>query len=124
MTECSAATSGRRIGLDETFDHVARGSEIVTILDEFIAAERWLYNGDDVNRFAFALAQPARYLQFLEFIIPRHAELCVEQMAATRKLMDEPRGKRELTPEELEEMRRQGERQQRIIMDHESFVRM
>jgi hypothetical protein len=93
----------------------------VNVFVDFISRERRLYDGDDNNRVSFALAQPARYLQYLEFILPHHAELCAQQMAAFRKLTAEPSGTRELSQEEVEEIHRQAECQSRILMDSEAF---
>lgn len=94
------------------------GSEI----SKFIGLERDRYAGIDDNRFAFSLAQPARYLGFIETIMGRYAESSYEFMTSIRSLQSSvSKGSRELTANDIKQLEANAKLAQLVHLEIESF---
>lgn len=99
-------------------------SEMVDRFISFIVAERELYNSHNNNRVAISLGQIGRYLQFVEITRSRYILASKEVAEQFRKRVEEARqksGKRKLTPAEIADREKEGQLQQLLDFEIESF---
>ena len=99
-------------------------SEIIDRFVAFVMSERRLYGTHDNNRVGFSLGQIGRYLRFVEIARSRYLPVSKTVAERFRKTMEEARqnlGTRELIPEEIAELEKEGQLHQLLHFEIESF---
>jgi len=99
-------------------------SEIVDRFVTFVVSERNRYDAHDNNRVGFSLGQIGRYLRFVEIAKSRYLSVSREVAERFKKKMEDAcmnPGTRELNPEEIADLEKDGQLHQLLHFEIESF---